>query len=863
MIAPIRELQGLILAVDGSTLPMGDHFLARVRDAVRGLRTPLPEAGPADIAGLLRQGMLRCQLAFGDEAELRVPCGDGWPNEAMWQRLSCTARVAGVQYFLVRPRRWEPSWLDPGAPSVVEAAIGESLRRRSRPVPSDPLVTEFTGHSEYVSPGQRAAVQAAFLIPPGSTAIVNLPTGGGKTLAFQLPALAWGSQGGLTVVVVPTIALAKDQEERFRGILGELETGRIQSGMALAYHGGLDEGSKSAIRLGIRDGSLPIVFASAEAVMGALRGPLFEAARQGRLRVFAIDEAHVVTQWGQQFRPEFQSIAGLKDALLAVCPSTAKFRTLLLTATLTSECCETLRYLFGGAGCQVISEVALRLEPGFLLHSVSEETERSERIMEALWHLPRPLILYTTLRDHAEIWYERLQRTGFRRVRLVRGGDLSDAAGDEVLRDWRGSAVDIVVATSAFGLGMDQQEVRSVVHACLPETIDRYYQEVGRAGRDGNAATALIVTTRQDVVTAEALAEKRLISIDRAFERWDAMWVRHRVAEEQTYILSLDDRPADIAETGPRNASWNLRTLVLMARAGLITFAAHAPPTIERHPREDEAIFEERRRQALERFSREVAVRIIDPRHSDKAHWDRSVAATRAALRAADQEGVRLVRELRDLRRPLNEIFREVYTLDDPIVRPPLVAGSCPITRLRGVVSFRSPDPEVTTIVKTAAVLSVGFERALAACADEVGRSWVSYEETTGDAREVRRWRERVLSLLRYAVAGGISELSIPDGVLSSSDWSQLTSRAPLRFLIRTKATTHDRLTPTAPVPRLTLVGIRDVDARDLEEVMIVDRPRHVIVVPRGVADPTRPHRRLLDVVRHLPIEDLLSRLQS
>ena len=863
MIAPIYELQGLVLSAEPSPMPIGDRFLARVRDALQGISAASGKTGRADIAGLLRQGMQRCQLEFEEEAELRVPRGEDWPTGELWQQFNCSARVAGAHY-LVRPQRWEPSWLDPGAPGVVNAAIGEVPRRQARPVPSDPLVTEFTSHSQYVSRGQRAAVQAAFLMPAGSTAIVSLPTGGGKTLAFQLPALVFGSEGGLTLVVVPTTALAKDQEERFRELAGPLDTGRPQTGVTCAYHGGLDADSKNAIRAGIRDGSLPIVFASAEAVMGALRGPLFETAREGRLRVIAIDEAHIVTQWGQQFRPEFQRIAGLKDALLAACPPVARFRTLLLTATLTSECCETLRQLFGNGGCQVVSETELRPEPGFLIHAVDEENERSTRILEAIWHLPRPLILYTTLRERAEHWYERLQSGGLRRTRLVRGGDLGALGGDDLLRDWRGSAVDIVVATSAFGLGMDQQEVRSVVHACLPETIDRYYQEVGRAGRDGRAAVALIVTTRSDVATAEALGKERLIGIDRAFERWDAMGVRHCRTDGHTYILSLDDRPADIADAGRLNASWNLRTLVLMARAGLISFAAHPPPVIDRLDDESDERFEKRRRAISEMFEREVAVRIRDTRHWDKAHWNDVVAHARGTLRSADEEGIKSVKELRDVRRPLNEIFRQAYTLENPIVCPPKFSGSCPTTRQQNTVSFLSPDPEVTTITDTSAVLSAHFERALAPCSDEVGRAWVSYEEVFGDAsREMRQWRERILSLLSHSVAGGITELAVPDRSLSSREWSQLKYRAPLRFVIRATSNLDSRTTSAAPVPRLTLLGKQCLALGALEKVLIVHRPRHIIIVPRSTPDPAQPQRCLLDVVRHLSIEDLLARLQS
>ncbi|HMI82571.1 MAG TPA: protein DpdF [Polyangiaceae bacterium] len=867
MIAPLRTLQELILGNTGdSHAPQTDSFLSRVEDALRSLRESKSAVGPADLAALLRQGMLRCHLARGEHPELRVPRGIAWPDESMWRLFNCDARTAGSEHFLVRAGPWKPAWLDADAADVVNEAVREALRRRSRAILADPRVTEYTGHLHYFSPGQREAVRAAFLMPAGSTIVVSLPTGAGKTLAFQLPALVAAAEGGLTVVVVPTVALARDQEERFRRLLGEHEQGKLWSGLALAYHGGLDDEAKNAIRAGIRHGALPIVFVSAEAAVGALRGPLFDAARQGRLRTFAIDEAHIVSQWGQQFRPEFQSIAGLRDALLASCPLGAGFRTLLLSATLTEESFETLRELFGQGGFQLVSELALRPEPAFLLHSAANESHRADCILEALRNLPRPLILYTTLREHAADWYERLRQAGFRRVRLVRGGDLADTGGEAILRDWRACALDVVVATSAFGLGVDQAEVRSVVHACLPENIDRYYQEVGRAGRDGNAAVALLVSTPQDLHTAEGLAEEKLISVDRAFERWEAMWVRRRPGTEGSYLLSLDDRPPDIPDTGVRNASWNLRTLVLMARAGLIAFAAHAPPAIERRAGEDEEIFESRRHQELVRFAREVAVCVRDSRHSDKVHWNDVVARRRTELRAADEEASRLVRELRDLQRPLAEIFSDVYTLADPPVRPPRLQGSCPVTRRTRSVHFSSADPEVTAIVETAAVVSVSLERALAPCSDDAARSWISYDMEVGDARESRRWHDRVLNLLRHAVSGGIVELCLSRGFIRDEDWSQLAARSPLRFLLRTDvgaSSTSEPFGQEVRGPRLTLLTKQDATTGEVERIMRTLRPRHVIVLPRDLRDPERPSRRLFDVTRHLTVEDLLLRLEA
>src|ERR1051325_5832336 len=134
MVSPLRTLQSLVLA-ESFSFPTGtaeaDEFLMRVRDAVQSSGTNFG-VGTSDLAGLVRQGILRCHLALAEKQEIRVPRRQGWPDEATWKRFSCEVRSAGAQHFLIRPQQWKPHWLDSGAVEVVEAATREEVRRTPR-----------------------------------------------------------------------------------------------------------------------------------------------------------------------------------------------------------------------------------------------------------------------------------------------------------------------------------------------------------------------------------------------------------------------------------------------------------------------------------------------------------------------------------------------------------------------------------------------------------------------------------------------------------------------------------------------------------------------------------------------------------
>jgi superfamily II DNA helicase RecQ len=759
--------------------------------------------------------------------------------------------------------------LDPGSRDVVDGAIAECRRREAHPVDADPVVTLRTGFQTYTGDGQRQAVRASFFLPAGGTIVVQLPTGAGKTLAFQLPALVHGRSGALVFVVTPTVALARDQEARFMSMLTAAGFDRQALTAPLAFHSGLSDDAKRAIAAEIatgRNSSLQIVFASPESAVGFLRPALFRAARNARLALFAVDEAHIIHQWGHLFRPEFQSLAGLRNALLDACPTAdQRFGTVLLTATLTDAGFEVLRQLFGASKEQIVAEPSLRPEPGFLISSVMSEEERAAQVIECVRFLPRPLILYTTRPDDAETWFYRL-RDGhrappLRRIRMVRGGDLSRPGAEQLLDEWRNGEVDIVVATSAFGLGVDQANVRSVVHACLPETIDRYYQEVGRAGRDGNAAVALLVTTPADVQTAKGL-RTRLISVERGFERWNVMRQTATPAGDGVLRLSLDALPANLHEPSDEGARWNLRTLVLMARAGLIEFVAKPPPELTRGEFETDVEFEDRRQKAIGETFRTVTIRILDGRHATRSHWDAIVGPKRTELHASDEESIELVCGLRTLRRPLNDIFREVYTVRDLNIQPPPFAGSCPVTRATKTVDFTQVPPEVRTLNRTRITVARRFVDLLSPGDDPAGRTWVSFR-TARDRRVQDEARRSIREFLRYASVDGIPEMSVSASLVDPKTWADLSASSPYRFLARASISSeHDLVGGEMHLPRITILDLDDARPDRVAAVARMERPLHVIVLPADIPDLHRPDRRFFEVREHRTLEDVLGRLE-
>lgn len=556
----------------------------RLLDAMAGLT--VGQAGWRDVAALVRQVLLTAQTTYGGDRRLSVPVTPDWPTVEQWQKVRCAASALVGGGIAVRALDWEPPV--PDDEPVAAGLAREQVRAVYRDVepegttllPADPFWKFAHGYPTYRGESQRQAARAAVL-NDGGALVVALPTGRGKT------AVAWSkvllSNHGVTIVVVPTVVLALDMERR-TAELAQNVSKELSSSGRYAYVGSLDDDTKKELRDQVRSGRQRLLYTSPEAFVSGLAGAVLDCAQAGHLQQIVIDEAHLVDQWGANFRPEFQTMPGLIREAHDNAPQASKPAVLLLSATLSQQPLRLLTKLFAVDGDEVelVWGSELRTEPAYFLDSFPDEQSRTEAIMTAVSRLPRPLLLYTTKVNDAQTWAATLRTHGLLRVGCVTG-DSSDEQRRTVMEQWRGlttaglrttTDLDVVVGTSAFGLGLDMPNVRTVLHACLPETIDRYYQEVGRAGRDGRPSIAYLCSGPQDEQIAESLSRVVLIGDDLGWKRWQSMMHGADHPTGFRYRVRKSTLPTYLADGYGRSAQWNVRTLTLMAQAGVIALRA-------------------------------------------------------------------------------------------------------------------------------------------------------------------------------------------------------------------------------------------------------------------------------------------------
>jgi ATP-dependent DNA helicase RecQ len=571
-----QHLRDVLLAEHAPPSAEAIESYPRLAAAIAGIAPGNTAWG--DLAGLVRDAVRHWLVTSGAESlgiGFNVPSREPWPSSEQWSVFGVTAlNLGGECRRIVDVSPWEPDWLDPVEGPADTYPVSREVRRRDDPVAADPAWVAGTGLYEHRSLEQRQAVRGVQVTPPGATVLVVLATGTGKSLVGTLRSLLVG--GEVTVVVVPTVSLAVDQEQQLRS---HLRRRRLpDANERFAFHGGLSTADRAAMYERLREGRQRVVFAAPESLTRTLGRVLEQVAASGRLGHFVVDEAHMVAAWGGEFRPDYQLLSAYRRKLLGLCPEKHRFRTVLMTATASVGDVQVLRQLFvdEGASLAVVGAPSLRPELSYLVAQAPDEPTRLERVVEAARSLPRPLFVYTTKVDDVAAVRAALRETGITRVVSVTGEASEDErrAAVDALRHGgnRGPKADVAVGTSAFGLGIDVPDVRAVVHACLPESLDRYYQEVGRAGRDGRAALGLLVACPQDDRTASAVGTETLIGSALARERWEALVRAAEVDDTDAHVLwvPLTALRIGLPSHSSENERWNARTLSSLALAGFL-----------------------------------------------------------------------------------------------------------------------------------------------------------------------------------------------------------------------------------------------------------------------------------------------------
>lgn len=820
--------------------PASDAVLERVRQILHELQAAhYAENRAADLIPLLRQVLLR-RASGGEPHWLRVPTLAGWPKRSDWEQHEFTVLSAG-EGLQVQPRRPRLDWLAEQADLFDDAYAGVMSRRHDL-VPADPFFQEATGLPTYTGHGQRAAVRALLQLPAGYTLIANLPTGSGKSLLAQLPPLL-GGEGRLTLVVVPTVALALDQAQRMATLFARLRP--YTELPPLAYYGGQDDEARLAIQRAIREGRQPVLFTSPESATGSLRAALEESAENHQLDHIVIDEAHLVIDWGNGFRPAFQLLPALVHECRIRCGEGA-LRVVLTSATLTASTIFTLRDLFGPRETvEVISCVHLRPEPRYAFQWVATAAEREERVLEALRAAPRPFILYVTRPDEAIDWGTHLRDAGLRRFGVFHGRTPSTER-ERLLRDWNANRLDGMVATSAFGLGVDKADVRTIIHATLPESLDRFYQEVGRSGRDGHASATLTLYIEADVKQASGMAIDRLITVENGYERWCLMIDNSERDERDGSVrwLDLAELPSHLKQESKGNKRWNMRTLTLMVRARLIELVA-----LDRSKRTNAVA------DAPDTFDDTAwaAVRLLETGHRRQDVFEARLETARKAVHADCIDGFERMLAVAAGRLEIAQALVATYRVRQESVPISSCCGGCHThwaEREQSVV-YRPPVPTPLSV-----------------CASRTGskphrRQWPMVDSRTlyvnlGDDRD---YGARILAALDILLTSVQPHVVAVDRALTQVDTNRIRT---LLQRYRHLPVFLDTFTPTG----MDLEGAEN-------EVRILIWAQHetsnipaniwtspcmmqFLLIPSLLRDPAHPQRRLLDTTAHISVDDLL-----
>lgn len=375
------------------------------------------------------------------------------------------------------------------------------------------------GHAAFRD-GQEEVVRA---VAAGEDCLVVMPTGAGKSLCYQLPALV---RGGTTVVVSPLIALMKDQVDSLCG--KGVEATFINSSLA--------EAERRERLAALQAGRVQVVYVAPE----RFSSRFLDLLARVDVRLLALDEAHCLSQWGHDFRPDYLRLGEVRNAL-------GRPATVALTATATPRVQDDIVRVMGMDGCR-------RFVRGFDRRNIQLEVaecrnaaEKDARVADLV--LPGPTLVYCATRRNVEQVLRGLRERGVEAAMYHAGLDTSDRI--RVQDAFMGGRVPVVVATNAFGMGVDKSNIRTIVHYDLPGTVEAYYQEVGRAGRDGAPSRAVLLHRPEDRRIQEFFIQMSHPSPDQVAAVYDAL--RARMPRSGDAPARVECTPADLVDALPED----------------------------------------------------------------------------------------------------------------------------------------------------------------------------------------------------------------------------------------------------------------------------------------------------------------------
>ena len=355
------------------------------------------------------------------------------------------------------------------------------------------------GLSEF-RPGQREVVDA---IAAGEDVMCVMPTGGGKSLCYQLPSLA---RDGTTIVVSPLIALMKDQVDAMQklGIKAKL----INSSLTSA--------EQSVVLDEMANGSLNLVYVAPE----RLRNSRFlNAISNVNINLLAIDEAHCVSEWGHDFRPDYSRLGRFRERYLQ------DVQTIALTATATPTVRQDIAEILRLKTPQVFVTGFARTNLRFSVTHAKSDREKDEELTRYVSSQQGSGIIYAATRKRCEELAQWLPEKTRRPIGAYHAG-LEPSQRQRVQDDFMSGKLSAIVATNAFGMGIDKADIRFVVHYNIPGSLEAYYQEAGRAGRDGQPSECRLMFSYSDRYIQEFFIDNRYPQRDTVKKVYDFLLTR-------------------------------------------------------------------------------------------------------------------------------------------------------------------------------------------------------------------------------------------------------------------------------------------------------------------------------------------------